>query len=203
LRILLISADEDVREELSRVLTDSRVEHQLYWISEPGLAVDRADELIPHVVFVDDALGGRDPVPLIRRLVASVSGATVLALVQEDATRQAAQAVLAGARGFATKPLVDGDVMTALRQVMAPGRELPEEEAAPPTDSRVIVLCAPKGGTGRTTLAINLAAALRQLSEEPVALVDADYAAPALDVALNVDAGRDISDLLPRLSRVD
>jgi pilus assembly protein CpaE len=202
LRILLISADEAVREELSRVLTDSRVEHQLYWISEPDLAVDRADEFIPHVVFVDDALGGRDPVPLIRRLVASLSGATVLALVREDATRQAAQAVLAGARGFATKPLVDGDVMTALRQVLAPGQELPAEEAAP-SDSRVIVLCAPKGGTGRTTLAINLAAALQELSKETVALVDADYAAPALDVALNVDSHRDISDLLPRLSRVD
>jgi pilus assembly protein CpaE len=92
--------------------------------------------------------------------------------------------------------------MTALRQVLAPGQELPAEEAAP-SDSRVIVLCAPKGGTGRTTLAINLAAALQELSKETVALVDADYAAPALDVALNVDSHRDISDLLPRLSRVD
>jgi pilus assembly protein CpaE len=93
--------------------------------------------------------------------------------------------------------------MTTLRQVVAPGRELPEEPVEPTTDSRVIVLCAPKGGTGRTTLAINLATALRQMSEESVALVDADYAAPAVDVALNVDSQRDISDLLPRLSRVD
>jgi pilus assembly protein CpaE len=199
----LISADEAVRDELSRVLTDSRLEHQLYWVSEPTLAPDRADELIPHVIFVDDSLGGRDPVPLIRRLVASVSGATVLALVREDATRDAAQVVLAGAKGFSTKPLVDEDVVTTLRQVMAPGRVLPDEEAAATSDGRVIVLCAPKGGTGRTTLAINLAAALRKLSEEPVALVDADYAAPALDVALNVDSQRDISDLLPRLSRLD
>jgi pilus assembly protein CpaE len=203
LRILLISSDEAVRDELGRVVTSSHVEHQLFWISEPTLAADRVDELIPHVIFVDDALGGRDPVPLIRRLVASVSGATVLALVREDATRDAAQVVLAGAKGFATKPLIEGDVVATLRQVMAPGRVLPDEEAAATSDGRVIVLCAPKGGTGRTTLAINLAAALRKLSEEPVALVDADYAAPALDVALNVDSQRDISDLLPRLSRLD
>jgi pilus assembly protein CpaE len=203
LRILLISADRDVRDQLERVLTSSRVGHQLYWISEPGLAVDRADELIPHVIFVDDELGGRDSVPLIRRLVASVTVATVLALVREDATRQAAQAVLAGARGFATKPLVDSDVIATLRHVMAPGRELPEEPSPPTTESRIVVLCAPKGGTGRTTLAINLATAIRQLTEEPVALVDADYAAPAVDVALNVDSGRDISDLLPRLARLD
>jgi pilus assembly protein CpaE len=87
---------------------------------------------------------------------------------------------------------------------MAPGREVPDlQEAGGKGDSQVIVLVAPKGGTGRTTLAINLAAAVRELSQQPVVLVDADYAAPALDVALNVDAHRDISDLLPRLSQVD
>ena len=37
----------------------------------------------------------------------------------------------------------------------------------------------------------------------PVVLVDADYAAPALDVALNLQGERTITDLLPRLSRLD
>jgi pilus assembly protein CpaE len=34
-------------------------------------------------------------------------------------------------------------------------------------------------------------------------MVDADYASPALDVALNLQPDRDITDLLPRLSRLD
>jgi len=88
--------------------------------------------------------------------------------------------------------------------VIAPGRDLSEEERRPSLDQgKVIVLCAPKGGTGRTTLAVNLAAQLHETTEDPVVLVDADYAAPAVDVALNVDAQRDITDLLPRLARVD
>ena len=65
------------------------------------------------------------------------------------------------------------------------------------------MFCAPKGGTGRTTLAINTALSLRMATNETVALVDADYAAPALDVALNLGSGRDVTDLLPRLSRLD
>jgi len=36
-----------------------------------------------------------------------------------------------------------------------------------------------------------------------VALVDADYAAPALDVILNLDSGRDISELLPKITQLD
>ena len=65
------------------------------------------------------------------------------------------------------------------------------------------MFCAPKGGTGRTTLAINTAISLVNLSKGNVAMVDADYASPALDVALNLQPDRDITDLLPRLSRLD
>jgi len=38
---------------------------------------------------------------------------------------------------------------------------------------------------------------------KPLVLVDADYAAPALDVALNLRSDRNIADLLPKLSRLD
>jgi pilus assembly protein CpaE len=41
------------------------------------------------------------------------------------------------------------------------------------------------------------------LANQAVALIDADYAAPALDVALNLDGSRNISDLLPKMSRLD
>ncbi len=204
LRVLLVSADEELRDALSQALTHRLPDHRLFWVSAPDFAVGRADELVPDVILVDDNLGGRDSVPLIRRLVASVSTAPVLALVPEEATREAAQAVLAGARGFATKPLVADDLIATLRQILLPGRESPREDrAAQGADGRIIAFCAPKGGTGRTTLAINVAASLRQLTEQPVVLVDADYAAPALDVILNLDSGRDITELLPKITQLD
>jgi len=66
-----------------------------------------------------------------------------------------------------------------------------------------VVFCSGRGGTGRSTLAINTAISLRELTEGGVVLVDADYAAPALDVALNLDARRNIADLLPSFSQLD
>ncbi len=204
LRVLLVSADEDLRDELEEALRHRLSGHQLFWVSAPDFAVGRADELVPDVILVDDNLGGRDPVPLIRRLAASVATAPVLALVQEDATRDAAQAVLAGARGFTTKPLSVDDLISTLQQILLPGREAPREERrARGADGRIIAFCAPKGGTGRTTLAINVAATLRDLTDQPVVLVDADYAAPALDVILNLDSDRDISELLPKITQMD
>ena len=61
----------------------------------------------------------------------------------------------------------------------------------------------PKGGTGRTLITVNTAIAVRKETGKSVVLVDADYNAPALDVALNLEGDNDISMLLARISRLD
>jgi Flp pilus assembly CpaE family ATPase len=89
-----------------------------------------------------------------------------------------------------------------MRQVLARRGPVAEAEAGAPI-GRVVLFCAPKGGTGRTTLAINTSISLLQLTGQAVVLVDADYAAPAIDVALNLRGGRDISELRPKMSHLD
>lgn len=204
LRVLLISTDERTRDEVAEALTAGTADHRLYWVSQASNALSRAQDVVPHLVLVDHGLEGEDELAIIRQLVRSVPTAAVLALVEWDAMTRASQAVLAGARGFVMKPLQTSDLLTAIKQVMVkPVAAGEPEERAREVRGRAVVFCAPKGGTGRTTLALNTAIALHQRTREPVALVDADYAAPALDVALNLPADRTINDLLPRLSQLD
>jgi pilus assembly protein CpaE len=130
--------------------------------------------------------------------------AGIVALVTEEAIGQAREVVLAGARGFVTKPLDSRELVLSLQQVVQQRRaERDEAEIEDGRAGHVVVFCAPKGGTGRTTLAINTALSLRTAANQPVAIVDADYAAPAVDVALNLHTERSVRDLLPRLSRLD
>jgi pilus assembly protein CpaE len=204
LRILLVSTAEAVRDEIGEALARGAGDHRLYWVAQPELAPIRAQDLVPHVVLVDDALGGADATALINQLSARVPGTAILALIEAGAMNRARQAVLAGARGFVTKPLHTDDLIASLRQVLAQrGGRAQEPDEAGSANGRIIVFCAPKGGTGRTTLAINTAISLQVIDRNPVILVDADFAAPALDVALNLYQERNISDLLPRLSRLD
>jgi pilus assembly protein CpaE len=203
LRVLLVSTHGEVRDEVARALDVSVAAHRLAWVSEPDLAMRRVEELVPHLVLVDDELGRTSAVTLIREIGDRAPGAVVLALVSEGAVSRASQAMLAGARAFLIKPLRSEDLALALREVLDDRRTERVAEGPRRPMGRVVALCAPKGGTGRTSLAVNLAVNLRILSEQPVALVDADFAAPALDVALNLHAERDVTDLLPRLSRLD
>ena len=205
LRVLLVSTQEALRTQVGMALANPRIgEHRLYWVSQPELALVRAQDLVPHIILVDDALGGADPIPLIRQLTSSVPVAAIIALVAEDAMNDARQAVLVGARSFVAKPSLDEELVPTLLQVFA-WQRLPTVEAKPAEAvlGYTVAFCAPKGGTGRTTMAINTAVSLWQVTQKPLVLVDADYAAPALDVALNLHSERNIADLLPKLSRLD
>ena len=203
LRVLLVSVTEKVRDEVAAALADRAGDHRLYWISQPDLAPVRAGDLLPHVVLVDDELGGVPSSALIAQLAARVPQAAILALVNPSDISVAGHAILAGARAFVTKPVQGDDLLTALRQVLTSRAASREDEPAATTASRIIVFCAPKGGTGRSLLAVNTAVSLRQLTGQPVVLIDADYVSPGLDVALNLDASRTIADLLPKLAALD
>jgi pilus assembly protein CpaE len=203
LRVLLVSAVEAARNEVAALLERWPGEARLYWVSQPNLAAARGQDLVPHVVLIDSELDGTDPLRLVRQMVSLLPSAAVIALVEWDAMTRASQAVLAGARAFLVKPLQADEFLATMRQVTAEEGSGAEEIAAGASLGEVVVFCAPKGGTGRTTLAINAAVALREASGQEVALVDADFASPALDVALNLPAEHNILDLLPRLARLD
>ncbi len=191
-RVLLVSAQEEARNALGEALAGRVDDHRLYWVSQADLAFARATDVLPHVVLVDDDLGGANPVTLIGQLAGKLPRTAILALVNRDAMRMAREAVLAGARGFVIKPVDGNELMAALRQVLAQRGASTGAAEGPTMAGRMIVFCAPKGGTGRTTLAINTAVWVATMANQAVALIDADYAAPALDVALNLDASRNI-----------
>ncbi len=203
LRLLLISAREASRDEVGEALNRWPGDQRLYWVAQSELALSRAQDLVPQVILVDSELDGANAISLIKTLAPRLPAAAIIALVEWDAIARASQAVLAGARAFVTKPLQAEELVAALRQVLGTVRGTGDAPGEAYQQGDVIAFCAPKGGTGRTTLAINTALALLEATHEPVVLVDADYASPAVDVALNLPTGRDIGHLLPRLTRLD
>ena len=215
LRVLLVSPHAAQRDEVGDALQGAG-EHRFYWVSQPDLALTRAEGLAPHIILVDDDLGSartadRDrPTPRKRpRRSFAVSFRTprasaVILLSEPNSLSIAQAAVLAGARAFVLKPVKGDELIATVRKVLGRAAAAP----APPVSreaplGRVVVFCAPKGGTGRTTLAINTGISLRDTSHDSVVIVDADYAAPAIDVALNLKNQRDIRDLLPKLNQLD
>jgi pilus assembly protein CpaE len=157
LRILLVSTAAETRDQVERALADEGSAYRLYWVTQPDLALRRAEELMPQVVLVDESLAGARMAALIQDVAERVPGAVILALVSGTSLALAGQAVLAGARGFVTRPIRADDLLLTLRETLGRQRAAEPALATASRSGRVVVFCAPKGGTGRTTLAINTA----------------------------------------------
>lgn len=197
-RILLVAASAAQRDEVQLALQALDAGHMLYHVTSGDLARSRAEELLPDVILVDEGIAAAHD--LIAHLAEAVPDAVLIYLAAPGATEAIADATFAGARSFLAKPVRPEALGRVLGQIAARGetRRGPRED-----QTRIIVFCAPKGGTGRTSLAVNTALGLLQAGEERVALIDADFAAPAVDVMLNLYPERTIADLLSRLSQLD
>lgn len=116
------------------------------------------------------------------------------------------QAMLAGAQGFLLKPYDMTELHRSIQQVhqlslkrKATRVEVtatPDAISAPPSKAYSTAVFSPKGGTGATTLAVNLAIALREQTGSPVLLIDADLRTADVDIFLSTLSKHSIYNLL-------
>jgi pilus assembly protein CpaE len=129
------------------------------------------------------------------------------------------RAMLAGARDFLTKPPLGDELISAIRRagmmaqseksksipiqtlpaagnigIIAPGYSAPK--------GKIITVYSPKGGTGCTTLAVNLALTLHN-EDTRVALVDGNLQFGDVAVFMNEQGKNTIIDLAPRADELD
>lgn len=89
------------------------------------------------------------------------------------------------------------------RVVDASARPGDDEEAQTVPTGKVIVVFSPKGGTGKTTLAVNLAIMLRTEGNRSVALLDSSFPFGDIGVMMNMEPRRTMSDVLPHINELD
>src|SRR5439155_19580459 len=80
-------------------------------------------------------------------------------------------------------------------------KDRPTEETV--THGKIITIFSPKGGVGRSTVAVNLAAQIKQASNRTVCLVDASLFFGDVGVLMNLDNRTSIADLLPHVNEFD
>lgn len=93
------------------------------------------------------------------------------------------------------------EVMT--RRVAEANLAAPKQEEEEKIKGKVIAVFSPKGGVGRTTVAVNLATALRQESGRPVALMDTCFPFGDVGVLVNLEPKKSVADLLPHINELD
>jgi pilus assembly protein CpaE len=131
------------------------------------------------------------------------------------------RSMLAGAMDFLTKPFTSEELTSSIHRVYemgasrraampvapVPGEAVPggPQVAARgrPPGGKILLIYSPKGGTGCSTVAVNLGIALEQVTSKKVVLVDASLQFGDLGVLLNLQGDRSIANATARLDDLD
>ena len=217
-RVLIVDDIAETRENIRKLL-QFEADIEVVAVARTGKeAIQLTQEVNPDVVLMDINMPDMDGIAateIIRQKMPSVQ--VVILSVQGDQNYMR-KAMLVGARDFLTKPPMPDELVAAIRRAGKMAREERSKNAQARivatsggnfnatsgvgTLGKIIMFYSPKGGTGCTTLAVNVAVALCN-EETRVVIVDASLQFGDVALFLNEQGKNTILDLAPRADELD
>ena len=214
--VLIVDDIADTRENLRKLLY---FERDIQVVGDAGRGeegIQKARELRPDLVLMDINLPGIDGIAATEAIRVQTPATQVIMMSVQSESEYLRRAMLAGAREFLVKPFGSEELASSIRRVhelardaaivvpgTQPGAQHPQDGGEGDGQGKIVTVFSAKGGVGRTTVACNLAIALRSLTEKKVVLVDGSLQFGDVGVLLNIQGGKTISDLAPHLANLE
>lgn len=218
IRVIIVDDVSETRENVRKLLQfESDVE--VIGAARTGKeAVQLSQELNPDVVLMDINMPDMDGIMATEAIRSKQPSVQIVILSVQSDQNYMRRAMLAGARDFLTKPPMGDELISAIRRagVIAQSERSKSTpvQAAPALGNnvmphgfampkgKIVTVYSPKGGTGCTTIAVNLALTLHN-DDTRVALVDGNLQFGDVAVFINEQGKNTIVDLTPRADELD
>lgn len=222
IRVLIVDDIAETRENVRKLLQfESDVD--VAGAARSGReGVQLAHELDPDVVLMDINMPDIDGITATEEIRQKSPHIQVVILSVQGDQNYMRRAMLAGARDFLTKPPMGDELMSAVRRAgemahaerakgvkqqqlvasVASGTPVSMAGFGSISKGKIITVYSPKGGTGCTTIAVNLAIALNNEDTRTV-LVDGNLQFGDVAVFVNEQGKNTILDLAPRVDELD
>lgn len=211
--VLIVDDIAETRTTLTKLLSFEPDMEVVGAVGSGKEGIARARELRPNVVLMDLNLPDVDGISATQVITRELPGTGVIILSIQGDTDYLRRAMEAGARQFLVKPFSADALAAAIRKVdeiSLPSR-IGQSTLAPvdlpipsrPGLGRVMAVFSPKGGVGCSTLAVNLAVLLRQVTGKRVALVDGSLRFGDIALMLNLHDTKTAADLAPLMEQLD
>ncbi|MBK6325215.1 MAG: response regulator [Chloroflexi bacterium] len=217
IRVLIVDDLPETRENVRKLL---QFESDIEVIGQAGTgeqAVDMAQEHRPDIILMDINMPGIDGIGASQKISELVPTTQIIIMSVQSDSDYLRRAMLAGARDFLTKPFGGDELVAAVRRVHAKRpvirtgsqpmqtaavRAGSPQTAVAPVRGHMLAVFSPKGGSGCTTLAINMAISLAS-SDHRTILVDGSLQFGDVAVMLNMKPVTSVVDLSARDSEID
>jgi pilus assembly protein CpaE len=219
IRVLIVDDIPETRDHLSKLLGFEGDIEVVGAAASGSEALQQAGALNPDIVLMDINMPDMDGIAATELMAREVPTAAVIMMSVQGEADYLRRSMLAGAREFLVKPFSSDELTASIRQVFERERDKQSRMAVvaaeatsasrPATASTasgepgtVVAIFSPKGGVGRTTLAVNLAVAAATELGKRVVLVDGSFQFGDVGVLLNLNPkNKSIADLVPELEQ--
>lgn len=221
IRVLIVDDVADTRENVRKLL-QFEADVEVVGAARSGQeGIKLSQELDPDVVLMDINMPDIDGISATETIRQSAPHIQIVILSVQGDQNYMRRAMLAGARDFLTKPPLGDELISAVRRAGEMARsersKNTQAQAAPASlggtpmsgyamaglsRGKVVTVYSPKGGSGCTTLAVNLAIALHN-EDTRAALVDANLQFGDVAMFVNEQGKNTILDLAPRVDELD
>ena len=220
IRVLIVDDIAETRENVRKLLQfESDVD--VAGAARSGReGIQLAQELDPDVILMDINMPDIDGITATEEIRQRSPHIQVVILSVQGDQNYMRRAMLAGARDFLTKPPMGDELISAIRRAgemahaeraksakqlgasSASGGTTSMANYSQPSKGKIITVYSPKGGTGSTTIAVNLAIALHNEDTRTV-LVDANLQFGDVAVFLNEQGKNTVLELAPRVDELE
>lgn len=217
IRVLIVDDIPETRDHLTKLLGFESDIEVVGAAASGSEALDMASRLSPDVVLMDINMPDMDGIAATEKLAARAPNAAVVMMSVQGEADYLRRSMLAGAREFLVKPFSSDELTASIRQVHAREQEKQFRLAATPAATagggsgadtgseargQVVAVFSPKGGVGRTTVAVNLAVAAATELGQSVVLMDGSFQFGDVGVLLNLNPkNKSIAELVPELEQ--
>ena len=218
IRVMIVDDVSETRENVRKLL-QFEADVDVVGVARTGKeAIQLALDLNPDVVLMDINMPDMDGISATEAIRAKQPAVQVIILSVQGDQNYMRRAMLAGARDFLTKPPMGDELISAIRRAGAMAQTERSKSVQIPIapvlgnvpammgygapKGKIVTIYSPKGGTGCTTLAVNLAITLNN-EDTRVALVDGNLQFGDVAVFLNEQGKNTIIDLAPRAEELD
>ena len=189
IKVLIVDDIAETRENIRRSLQFDQAIEVIGSARDGKEAIALSQELKPDVIIMDINMPDMDGISATEEIRKNLPFAQVVILSVQSDPSYMRRAMLVGARDFLTKPPSIDELIGAIRRAgkMAEEERKKEIQSAVPINTtgqnntssnlnktgKTIIVYSPKGGSGCTTIATNLALSLKT-SDSRVLLLDAN-----------------------------
>ena len=213
IRVVIVDDIAETREHLTKLLSFESDIEVVGAASSGEEAVDLTGKLQPDILLMDINMPGMDGIATTERVSATFPMTSIIMMSVQGEADYLRRSMLAGAREFLVKPFSSDELTASIRQVHVREKQKRGRMVVPSQNGggdaakkrgRVVTLFAPKGGVGRTTLAVNLAVAMAGEQRQTVTLVDGSFQFGDVGVLLNLNPkNKSIIDVVADPSSTD